>query len=507
MDLNWKQFVPTEADFEFWIKHKLNVLFIGGHGIGKTTLITQAFKKYELRHRYFSASTMDPWVDFIGVPKEVSDETGEYLDLVKPKDFRDDNIQALFFDEYNRAPKKVQNAVMELIQFKSINGRRFNNLDMVWAAINDNTEKGNEYNVDKLDPAQLDRFHVIVQLPNKPQISYFRKNHGELGEVACKWWDDLSPELKAFISPRRLDYVLDIYSKGGNISYCLPANANVNTLLTNLKQGLPYNALLSLIAEGEKNKLKNWLNKAINFDQVEKEIIKDHLGDCLPLLNQEKQTELLSKYDSIKKHINEKPEEFSELIINVRRSRDSRLRAWALQVKLTVDTSDLSGFSSWDPGARRATLERQAKGYSSHDWNLFSIAGDVSKSSISFVDTDNAEIETLISSVAPNSDHKTTYDKMTKLNKIYKALSQRGISLSLNQVEKLIWAINYWSFGFQDMSIEKIFSANKSAKKITTDLLAKYIYEKKAHSEKPSVLFDKLQYIYVLYNHLELKWI
>ena len=39
-------------------------------------------------------------------------------------------------DEFSRAHKKVRNAVMELIQFKSINGRKFKNLKIVWAAIN-----------------------------------------------------------------------------------------------------------------------------------------------------------------------------------------------------------------------------------------------------------------------------------------------------------------------------------------------------------------------------------
>ena len=40
------------------------------------------------------------------------------------------------FDELNRAKPKVRNAVMELIQFRSINGIKFNNLRMIWAAIN-----------------------------------------------------------------------------------------------------------------------------------------------------------------------------------------------------------------------------------------------------------------------------------------------------------------------------------------------------------------------------------
>jgi MoxR-like ATPase len=55
----------------------------------------------------------------------LKDEKGSYLELVRPKAFRDDEVQALFFDEFNRSHKNKRNAVMELMQFKSINGRKF----------------------------------------------------------------------------------------------------------------------------------------------------------------------------------------------------------------------------------------------------------------------------------------------------------------------------------------------------------------------------------------------
>jgi septin family protein len=64
----------NNAKMEFWIRNNYNVLFIGKHGVGKTAMITQSFDNAKLRWRYFSASTMDPWVDFIGVPKEQKGE-------------------------------------------------------------------------------------------------------------------------------------------------------------------------------------------------------------------------------------------------------------------------------------------------------------------------------------------------------------------------------------------------------------------------------------------------
>lgn len=115
---------------DWWFNTNKNVMLIGRHGVGKTAMIKSCFERHGLKHNetylYFSASTLDPWVDLIGCPKEVKDEDGRvYLDIVRPKNLYQGKIVAIFFDEFNRSPKKVRNAVMELLQFKSINGFKF----------------------------------------------------------------------------------------------------------------------------------------------------------------------------------------------------------------------------------------------------------------------------------------------------------------------------------------------------------------------------------------------
>jgi hypothetical protein len=59
----------------------LNVLLSGPHGIGKTAIIKEvfnnAFGEYYKNWRYFSASTLDPWVDFIGIPKNYTRPDGK----------------------------------------------------------------------------------------------------------------------------------------------------------------------------------------------------------------------------------------------------------------------------------------------------------------------------------------------------------------------------------------------------------------------------------------------
>ena len=55
---------------EFYFDHEQNVLLCGHKGVGKTAIITEVFNKKAKKWLYFSGSTLDPFVDFIGVPKE-----------------------------------------------------------------------------------------------------------------------------------------------------------------------------------------------------------------------------------------------------------------------------------------------------------------------------------------------------------------------------------------------------------------------------------------------------
>lgn len=229
----------TDKKLDFYIENGMNVLFIGRHGVGKTAMGKAAFERHNLKWKYFSAATMDPWVDFVGVPDKTTDpETGEeYLKLIRPVGFHNGEVEAIFMDELNRAKDKVRNAVMELIQFRSINGVPFPNLKMVWAAINPEDEEDEDlkYDVERLDPAQKDRFHVHILVPYEPSKSYFKRTFGTSGVGAVEWWDGLTNEQNKFVSPRRLEYAIDFYQKGGDLRDILP-NDELN--LDQLRQRL-----------------------------------------------------------------------------------------------------------------------------------------------------------------------------------------------------------------------------------------------------------------------------
>jgi len=228
----------TANKLDQWVQLEVNVLLIGEKGVGKTQRVTDAFKRNNLKYAYFSGSTLDPWIHLIGIPKVRGAEGHEKMDFILPSNL-DDDIEALFIDEYNRTHKLVRNALLELQQFKSINGRKFPKLKMIWAAINppknSDDANGQEYEADELDPAQLDRFHVIVELPNQPDKKYFIDKFGDHhGHILINWWKEQSNDAKKILSPRRLDYIGDFFNKGGDIYDLLPVSANTKDLITKM---------------------------------------------------------------------------------------------------------------------------------------------------------------------------------------------------------------------------------------------------------------------------------
>lgn len=302
----------TDAKLKFWIDNNLNVLFVGEHGVGKTARVKEAFDQAGLKWLYFSAATLDPWVDFIGIPKEAQDEKGnKYIELIRPKPFAEDQVEAIFLDEFNRSPKKVRNAVMELLQFKSINGKRFPSLRIVWAAINPDDVKieGSdefEYDVEKLDPAQKDRFEIHVDVPFKPDKGYFLKKFGEdLAENGIDWWNDLDQKTRRSVSPRRLDYALNVYVKGGDIRDVLPANVNVSKLITELKNGSYVKLMKAVFAQGNVEEGKKFMSVRNNYDNTIPRILKseDMIKFFIPCINEDDLVNLMTSEKKVYDHV------------------------------------------------------------------------------------------------------------------------------------------------------------------------------------------------------------
>lgn len=326
----------TDKNIDFWIQKNQNVLLRGKHGVGKTARILEAFTRHGLKYQYFSASTMDPWVDFIGVPREKTENGVTFLDLVRPKVWQDDSVEAIFLDEFNRSSKKVRNAVMELIQFKSINGKKFNNLRMVWAAINPEEEEINKYDVEALDPAQMDRFHVILNVPYKPDADYFRTKYGrELADIAITWWNDqLDEKQRDQVSPRRLDYMLQTWKDGGELKPMVPVNINLQPLTSQLQNGPLTKQLDEIFAKRDLLAARKFMGVENNYTNTINRVIKDapKLEFFLPALSPERVVGLMTQHNQVKTLVFENYEAFKDIVHNLAAAGSGQLSQQAKNV-------------------------------------------------------------------------------------------------------------------------------------------------------------------------------
>lgn len=188
---------------ETYIDNGFNILMQGKHGVGKTAVLTEACNNLGLGMKYYSASSLDPYTDLVGIPEFIDTEDGgRAIRSVRPQEINE--AEVVFFDELNRADSKVLDAVFELIQFGSINGEKLPKLKCVVAAQN---PPDGEYNVEPLDPALADRFQIHLDI--KPEVS---KSYltgvlkEETAEALVKWHKDHGTKAD-YISPRRIEMI------------------------------------------------------------------------------------------------------------------------------------------------------------------------------------------------------------------------------------------------------------------------------------------------------------
>jgi hypothetical protein len=342
----------TDERLDHWFNTNQNVLLSGKHGVGKTARIQSCFERHGLvqndTYLYFSASTLDPWVDLIGVPKEQLDKNGDkYLGIIRPQNLYKGNVVAIFFDEYNRSPKKVRNAVMELIQKKSINGLVFPNLKCVWAAVNPTTED-DVYDVEKIDPAQEDRFQVQVSLPYACDSDFFIKRFGDAAaSAAIEWWNELPEIEKNKVSPRRLQYALDDYMNGGDMEFVLPVSANITKFRQSLKNGSVEHQLRDFFSKKDPKATKAWFSSENNCNGALRYILnnKEYFNYFLPFINKEKLMALMSSNDKVLEFLvrNRESHDYQIILQNIMVGTNDDLKAKVRRLtnKIKSETPDL----------------------------------------------------------------------------------------------------------------------------------------------------------------------
>lgn len=152
-------------------KKNITYCIWGKHGIGKSQAVEQVAKALNYGFRNVRLSQIDP-TELIGYPNKKSEtityddgktETIEYLDYSPPKWFVDalKGNYVIFLDELNRAKKDVQQAAFELVNERTLNGRKLPDSVLIIAACNPFSDK---YDTIEFDEALIDRFcHILAQ--------------------------------------------------------------------------------------------------------------------------------------------------------------------------------------------------------------------------------------------------------------------------------------------------------------------------------------------------------
>jgi hypothetical protein len=490
-----------------------NGLMIGKHGTGKTTLIkevfTEMFGEQGVDWLYFSASTIDPWVDFIGIPKETVDEDGnKYLDFVRPKALATNQVKAIFLDEYNRSHKKVRNATMELIQFKSINGKSFPNLKVVWAAINPHEDEQNDqeetYSVEQLDPAQRDRFEVHINMPYDVDDEYFIKRYGKVrGSGACHYWRNLPEKEKKKVSPRRLDYAMQGIIKGVHIrGFILPNTANPMQLSKLVSQGSPGMGLEDLIAEdAPRTKFVDFFNDVNNFDGV-KGLLKSDMQMATRVLEyvpQEQMTALLEDSNRIEKLIfKEKPAQFKQVLENIKKySTKAQMKNKAIHALARIESQEESIPKNLDEldiqGHISQSVSEQVASCAANELKIVDNAVMESFSNMKL--TKSPKVSLISKIVTAQKVIKETNSSFDRSNEIAIVAGDVGLELNVPVARGLLSIVSL----FCSRSQKKSLLGNQYVRKIVGSAIACYIVSGKTGDEVMEIIKTAYPNIFVKY--------
>lgn len=113
---------------KFFIKSKQNIFLFGRRGTGKTDIALQAAKECNLKVNYINLSVIER-PDLAGYPNVNSDsdvitfKSPYFLPTLKDGAVSDSII---LFDELDKAPAEVTSPLLEILQFKRINGKPIN---------------------------------------------------------------------------------------------------------------------------------------------------------------------------------------------------------------------------------------------------------------------------------------------------------------------------------------------------------------------------------------------
>jgi len=157
------------------------ILMRGRHGIGKSEVVYQIAEDMGIPVVERRASQMTEG-DLLGMPSpELVEVNGEQASVFRPFSWF---IQActqpvmLFLDEIDRAVIEVRQGIFELADSRKLAGWSLHPGTVIVAAVNGG-EHGDQYQVNEMDPAELDRYTVFDVEPSVEDWLHWAKENVE----------------------------------------------------------------------------------------------------------------------------------------------------------------------------------------------------------------------------------------------------------------------------------------------------------------------------------------
>lgn len=207
----------TISEIVSYLDKGFNLLLEGPHGVGKTHMVRQAVENLGSDCAYFNGATMDPYLDLVGVPKTVVREDGtDELVLVRKRII--DTVEYIFIDEINRmSDPRGQDALLELVQSRSINGEKLPKLKAVVACVNPvkDAGTGTTYQVGALGPEMVDRFDIYERVTPEVTVSMLVQQGftRPVAAAAARWFSANSGSGDNYLSPRCMVKMLTMYQE------------------------------------------------------------------------------------------------------------------------------------------------------------------------------------------------------------------------------------------------------------------------------------------------------
>lgn len=260
------------------LKEKLPVLIRGPHGIGKSAVVYQTAAELGLKVVERRASQMTEG-DLLGMPSATPEIVGDFqaTKFNPPAWFLECCIEPrlLFLDEVDRATREVRQGLFELNDSRKLAGYSLHEDTVVVAAVNGGAS-GHQYQVNDMDPAELDRYAVYDVKADFTLWKIWAMTVGinplivgfvESNQPYFTHLGDLQPN-ETYPSPRSWERLSKILGHNTKKAELEPIRGTILTLTSGLV-GLPAAGAFMKYLDSQKAdiSLKDAMNSVVKFEE------------------------------------------------------------------------------------------------------------------------------------------------------------------------------------------------------------------------------------------------